>query len=825
MLTARRAIFWLALLVAPHIAVLAWVFRSGETSPRQYLSYFYNFSAIDSGWPVIWAAPLYLLVLGALAAIAAPRERTSERGIGAMLLVFAGIGLAASPLVFGSGLLVSLARVLPGGLMLAAALAMGFRIIELPWFAIDATRSPTVLERFVLAGALGLGSLALLVFVLGTAGLLSPYLWWPLLLIAVALGARPFWQASAQLHFSIRTFSARNPPVAVGAVVIVVLFLLAHVALLWSPPLDYDVLEYHLGGPAQHFRAGRAGQIAFLDENLYANMPANAEMLFLLPMALLGGRLEGLPAAHFMVFAAWALTTAAVYALTVRLLRPAGREDAATPSAVPSTAGSAAALLFLIVPMGSELACDFYVEHPQALFHIAALLCACAFLQERTAGVRAAFGWLMLSGFLSGFGIGVKYPALLFTLAPLLIFVFGQLLLAGNFYEALRAALSLGVPAVTVLSPWMVRNGLASGDLFFPLGKVMWQRWSPGSSLPTRFDALEVALRSGRNDPQGWLDALKSLWPGLGKAASWLLGLHAGPHLLAWIPAGIGALFVFRSRAALLVFFVFAWDLAAWVLCTHRVERFFFPCLAPLAVFAGLGFAAIWIQLEARKLLVALVAVALLAAGPLSFFVLYSFSRPDAIVGADHLEDAARRQYHLLGNGISFEAWRAVDALPADSRTLFIGEAQTFYPRQTPEYATVFDTPVFEEILSAAKSGADVARMLQARGITHLYINAFEWSRLDRTYALQRRSPGESASGWKRAEISPELRKELDKLLAERRYEEYAATWPDGVLPGYLLLSDGAYARLENFIQLHTSRVWSSELLGVPGFEIRAVIK
>jgi len=804
----------MAVLLLPHLAVLVWVFRSGETSPQQYLDFFYNFGRTINGWPVVWAMPLCLLIVGAVVAALAPREKTPDRYVSAVLYALAIALAAASTFFFGSGLVASLARILPGVVVLGAALAIGLRIISLPWFALDPARS-SALERFVLASALGLGVLALLVFLLGSAGVMSPYVWWPLLAVLLAIGAAPLWRLKMELYESLRTFSARNDPVATGGVVICIGFLLAHSPLIWTPPVDYDVLEYHLAGPAQHFRSG---QITFLDENLFANMPANAEMLYLLPMLLLQDRLGGLPAAHFIIVAAWALTAAGVYAMTTRIVRAGAESKNAAP-----VAGAAAALLYLIVPWGSELAVDFYVEHLQALFHVAAVLCAVAFLTERGAGVRTAFGWLVLCGALCGFGIGVKYPTLLFTLAPLLIFVPLQAWLGRSFYEALRAALCLGMPAVTMFAPWLVRNLLASGDALFPLGKVLAQRWAGESALPTRIDSLDVALRPGENNPRAWGKALASLWPGLGERKQWLLGLHGGPHLLAWLPAGLAATAVFHSRSALLLAFVFFWDLGAWLFLTHRIDRFFYPCLTILAVLAGLGFGAIWLRLESRRLPSFFAALALLTVAPLQFYVVHSNSNPDAIVGVMSPQDAARRQYHMLGNAVNFEAWRAIDALPSGSRTLFVGDAQTFYLRETPEYATVFDDSMLQEVLANAQSAADVAMLLRARGITHVYINAFEWARLDRSYALKRRKLEDQKSGWERGTISAEQRKELDRALALRQYEHYAVTWPDGMLPGYLPLTDDAYRMLEEFVRLHTERQWSTESFGIPGLELRGI--
>ncbi len=52
------------------------------------------------------------------------------------------------------------------------------------------------------------------------------------------------------------------------------------------PPIEFDVREYHLQAPKEFFQNGR---IAFVEHNIYANMPLGAEMHALAWMVLLGG--------------------------------------------------------------------------------------------------------------------------------------------------------------------------------------------------------------------------------------------------------------------------------------------------------------------------------------------------------------------------------------------------------------------------------------------------------------------------------------------------------------------------------------------------------
>src|SRR5208283_1317955 len=130
----------------------------------------------------------------------------------------------------------------------------------------------------------------------------------------------------------------------------------------------------------------------------------------------------------------------------------------------------------------------FFVEHFQALFHIAALMAACAFLSERQAGLRGRSAWLILCGLLAGLACGAKYTALLLTLFPLAFYLFLFCALSGSLYEGLRAGALVAGSALAALSPWLARNLAAAGDPIYPLGLVLKQRLTGAGPKPTPLD-------------------------------------------------------------------------------------------------------------------------------------------------------------------------------------------------------------------------------------------------------------------------------------------------------------------------------------------------
>ncbi|MFO7899815.1 MAG: hypothetical protein R6V58_12245 [Planctomycetota bacterium] len=78
-----------------------------------------------------------------------------------------------------------------------------------------------------------------------------------------------------------------------------------------------------------------------------------------------------------------------------------------------------------------------------------------------------------------------------------------------------------------------------------------------------------------------------------------------------------------------------------------------------------------------------------------------------------------------------------MNALPADTRTLFYGEARTLYCTADVIAPTVFDENPLDAEIGEADRAADVHRALRGRGITHVYVNLPELHRLQWSYAFR----------------------------------------------------------------------------------------
>jgi len=89
------------------------------------------------------------------------------------------------------------------------------------------------------------------------------------------------------------------------------------------------------------------------------------------------------------------------------------------------------------------------------------------------------------------------------------------------------------------------------------------------------------------------------------------------------------------------------------------------------------------------------------------------------------------------------EMWRDLYGLPVESRPMLVGEARAFYLPSGTLYATAFDSHPLAEMIESGMSAEEILAELQARGVTHLYVNWAEIIRLALTYGYPASLAGE----------------------------------------------------------------------------------
>jgi hypothetical protein len=478
---------------------------------------------------------------------------------------------------------------------------------------------------------------------------------------------------------------------------------------LWpSEGNGYDVLEYHLGAPREYFEIGTGvdptarvpgyaadRRVGFLPHNVYSAFPFSVEMLYLLAMVLRGDAVRAAFAAQLVNFLLGGMTVAAAWLAGRRLGAGCGR---------------LAALLVASCPMITHLSGLAYVENGMMMF--AAVGLAAALEADRSEPGRAR-RWLGLAGVMSGLACGCKYIALPQVLLPLGLAsaAIGRRRRVG----VVGSIGAFGLGAALTLSPWLIKNAVATGNPVFPLahavfggGEDSWSadgaaRWAEGHR-PAPEDRSAV----GR---------LRKLWAEV--AFSGLFGPVVG------LAAASGLLAAFRlapPQAAWVCWVMVASALATWAGFTHLVGRFAVVIIVPCAIIAAATAKRLWRGRAAH----AVVTASVLVNGWLvsRLFIDSAVFEICRLRVDDGLAWFTRGEWPTHGHVPRLNAL----ARPG-GRVLMVADARRFYLDAGVDYCVVFNRNPFAEA-AAALGPAELLHWLRDKGYGHVFVNWSEMRRL-----------------------------------------------------------------------------------------------
>ena len=583
----------------------------------------------------------------------------------------------------------------------------------------------------VTAIGLGLWILATLMLAVGTAfsGALKAWVWWPVTVVGVLAA---LWQSRHSLTDVVlpKRLDGRS----------LIWVLLAVGAALWvsgatCPPGwcqlggdGYDVLEYHLQVPREYFAAQHIGA---LRHNGYSFYPMGTEMLYLLAMVLRGGAYEGMYLANLIQGVYLALAVAAVFCS----LR---RDDDAHGRFGAVLLGTAPLLLYLSYLALVELSAVFYL--------VLALLWLRRWLKAPDWKSAAMIGLAV------GGACATKYLAVGFVAAPVLAVMAAalkkkappseQLLPNGerktNSSGKMGQVLVAGIMSLVLMSPWLIRNTVYTGNPVFPLatdvlGRAYWsaqsqERFQAGHG---RADLPPVPPPAGiQLPPPPQQDRLKGLFSNFVGDSEFALPLIALTMVAAcWVVAGGGGAW---ERAMLAVL---AMQVALWAAVTHDMPpRFLAIAIVPMTLLSG-GLLARLSRVAKNPLRksassggrwgLSAAAVILVAAAVVNLVTAFNM-----LLVAGGGEDCFVPGQFIAGN--SFGVREAAN-LPPGSKLAVLGDAGVFYLPEGTLYATAFDSDGSKPV-PLGQTPQETLRNLRKLGVTHIWVNWDELARLGVTY-------------------------------------------------------------------------------------------
>lgn len=554
--------------------------------------------------------------------------------------------------------------------------------------------------HLLLGAALGIGCLSLLVLSLGLSGCLQRTVWLILLSAFSVLGVVRFRSLRVESKSSRWSGCVWLP--AIPFLVLAILAASNAPGLIWQEEGNgYDVLEYHLQMPKEYLHAGR---ISYAPHNVYANFPANVEMLYLLAMILLDDDVDAGVAAHAIHLYLAALTVFATWVV--------GRDRSPRVGVISAlTMATAGWLAYL-----SGLA---YVENGVLFFG----MCATGAMlraardgkkePQRESPVRGPMppGWLVVSGVLAGFAAGCKYTAVPMVVVPL---VLGAILMTDRLRARVTGGFTLAAAALMALSPWLVKNQVMTGNPVFPLLNDVFKASPPG------WDSESTARWERGHTPPPQERSIRAKLIHLWRHVLWDRYHRFGPAVFLLALGGL--LWRRRGRADAVLIVIAMIQMGVWLFATHLYARFAVPLLIPLTLLAGRCVVGPPSAFRWR-----FVVGVLALGGAWNFAQAVRLHRAEAVYGVPS-------SFFYRGFMPGYEYLGFInDRLPARARVLLVGDARAFYVRCAVDYHVVFNLVPFAR---AARDEDDLLAWLRAGKYTHVLIHWAEIDRLRNTYGF-----------------------------------------------------------------------------------------
>ena len=571
-------------------------------------------------------------------------------------------------------------------------------------------------HKALLALGLGLTFLSLSVLGLGSLGLLRHTVFKillaimaiPQLICLVRVLAKNRW------HFPMPTNHQFLPKTGaflhfwLGFLLIPVAMLALFANLLPSGILwghdgrGFDVLEYHLQLPREYCRTGA---IQRFDHNAFSNLPANAEMLYLLSLSITRNKIDGMYLAQMVNYLLALLFAAGIYFL----FRDRGRLPAALAAGLV-----AGPQLFFV-------ATNAYVECYLLLMFLLALAAALALSGLLgSSPIKSPRVAAILAGIFTGAACGAKTTALVFVLPIVLLFLLGH---AGK--NRLRLALLCLLATVATFSPWLIKNIINCGNPVFPLAarQLGQSDWTD--------DQVERWQRATRPSPQD------APWPArLRKLGRELVSpMHYGGLCLPVLLLLILTFTLGRSQrppGLILPILALIWQIAAWISLTHVQPRFLLPMLVPGA-WLVIQSAAVFCRTRRPVLRAVFVAMATLVIVAHTYLAAHAFERSTSLAEDQHGFFPLAGRTEIVASAYPFGIYDHL--ADPDASVLLVGESRPFYVSCPHIYQTVFDRCRIGELLEE-KSPDELLAHLWECGITYIYVNWREIERLRRSYGF-----------------------------------------------------------------------------------------
>lgn len=468
---------------------------------------------------------------------------------------------------------------LGAGLCLCAASGLGILVLRL--FRVESTLG--ICERYVFSSVLGLGLFSVFLHLLALSGAANAVIFVRCITGAFCIaGLYGFatWKKEIlrdnQNNTEKQGRTATREKIGYGILAISsVPLMLLYLLTFPLPPVEYDVLSYHLPGVKETFLSGYFG---FRTDSVYTNMPFGANMCYLWGMLLADDWYTGALVGKTVLGFTSLLTALGLFSFCARFFS--------------RCAGYCAGLVYLATPWTFYLSVTGLIDGVVGMYLFLAAYCVVL-----TPKVFSFSKGALFAGLFTGCAIACKYPAALFVFLPVGCWLLVKMRFNEKRDEKIAAIgvvlMCFCIGVFLTCGSWFVKNYAFTGNPTYPLlhgvfgdSTGNWtaeknERWKrvhgpKDHSLSSLKESVkQVVYTSDYHAPMLVPFALLGLVP------LWKPGRHRRKAKIDVAHENDAILF------PLLLYVLFV--LLCWWALTHRLDRFWIPVLPLCCVLAARG--------------------------------------------------------------------------------------------------------------------------------------------------------------------------------------------------------------------------------------------
>lgn len=458
-----------------------------------------------------------------------------------------------------------------------------------------------------------------------------------------------------------------------------------HVCILsLAPPIEWDVITYHLVIPKLYLAGNGISEIPWL---LHSHWPHLIELLYSLPLAW------SLDTAAALIHLGFALGTMTAVFLFAR------RE-------FNDLAAWISALVMLAQPLFLRFAGTAHVDAAWTFFSFLSLVCAWRWTVDKKTP------WLLVAGLLSGLSVCTKLLASL-EFIPLAVWIVSR---ADDWRGRLRFGGLFLLSGGLLIAPWILKTWLWTGNPIWPFAS----HWLGGSwgaqfiELPYRANFTWSGLPS-----KAWWTAFETLYT---LAPLTLFVILARWKRLTWPPFFRFSVLIFIPHLIVLLHHIDFW-------------RFIWPLLPTMCLTVGWAVSQLWDRTLRDRAM----------AGFGLAIVLFPLCRATQnytllpVLGIRSMEDPSlspRDAYLRKSLNIFPASWRANRELAPTDKLLLYREMRGYYL----DIPFVWGDPINQGLVVYRELKDDAAcyQRLRQLGITHLFVNEANYTYDSRTTRLMK---------------------------------------------------------------------------------------